>query len=84
MDRGSWWAIVHGVTKSQTRLNGLTLLRTEILHFDEVQLINILCIVLLISYLRNLGLNKTQKVFLTLCLRGFIALYFIFISVIDF
>ena len=24
-DRGAWWAIVHGVTKSQTRLNDLTL-----------------------------------------------------------
>ena len=21
MDRGAWWATVHGVTKSQTRLN---------------------------------------------------------------
>ena len=21
MDRGAWWAVVHGVTKSQTRLN---------------------------------------------------------------
>ena len=21
MDRGAWWAIVHGVTKSQTRMN---------------------------------------------------------------
>ena len=25
MDRGAWWAIVHGVTKSQTRLSDLTL-----------------------------------------------------------
>ena len=23
MDGGAWWAIVHGVTKSQTRLNNL-------------------------------------------------------------
>ena len=23
VDRGGWWAIVHGVTKSQTRLKGL-------------------------------------------------------------
>ena len=22
MDRGAWWATVHGVTKSQTRLSG--------------------------------------------------------------
>ena len=25
MDGGPWWATVHGVTKSQTRLNDLTL-----------------------------------------------------------
>ena len=24
MDRGAWWTIVHGVTKSQTRLSMLT------------------------------------------------------------
>ena len=24
MDRGAWWAAVHGVTKSQTRLSDLT------------------------------------------------------------
>ena len=24
MDRGAWWAIVHGVSKSQTRLKRLT------------------------------------------------------------
>ena len=24
MDRGAWWAVVHGVTKSQTRLNDFT------------------------------------------------------------
>ena len=24
MDRGAWWAAVHGVTKSQTRLNDFT------------------------------------------------------------
>ena len=24
MDRGAWWATVHGVTKSQTRLSGYT------------------------------------------------------------
>ena len=25
MDRGAWWATVHGVAKSQTQLNDLTL-----------------------------------------------------------
>ena len=24
MDRGAWWATIHGVSKSQTRLNGFT------------------------------------------------------------
>ena len=24
MDRGAWWAIVHGVTKSQTQMRGLS------------------------------------------------------------
>ena len=24
MDRGAWWAAVHGVTKNQTRLSGFT------------------------------------------------------------
>jgi len=28
MDRGAWWATVHGVTKSWTRLNDLTLSAT--------------------------------------------------------
>ena len=29
MDRGAWWAIVHGVAKSQTRLSDFTSLRME-------------------------------------------------------
>ena len=24
MDRGAWWATIHGVTKSQTQLKGLS------------------------------------------------------------
>ena len=28
MDRGAWWATVHGVTKSQTRLSDFTLTLT--------------------------------------------------------
>ena len=28
MDRGAWWATVHGVTKSQTQLNDFTSLRS--------------------------------------------------------
>ena len=30
MDGGDWWAIVHGVAKSRTRLSGLTSLITVI------------------------------------------------------
>ena len=29
MDRGAWWATVHGVTKSQTRLSTLTLRESQ-------------------------------------------------------
>ena len=28
MDKGPWWAAVHGVTKSQTRLSGFTFTET--------------------------------------------------------
>ena len=30
MDRGAWWATVHGVTKSQTRLSDLAHTGTEL------------------------------------------------------
>ena len=30
MDRGAWWATVHGVAKSQTRLNDFTSLQTMV------------------------------------------------------
>ena len=33
MDGGAWWAAVHGVTKSQTRLSNFTL----ILHFYALE-----------------------------------------------
>ena len=32
MDREAWWAAIHGVTKSQTRLSGLT----ELNGFDLI------------------------------------------------
>ena len=32
MDRGAWWATVHGVTKSQTRLSDLTFTFTFVIH----------------------------------------------------
>ena len=33
MDGGAWWAAVHGVTKSRTRLNGFTLT----FHFSALE-----------------------------------------------
>ena len=33
MDGGTWWAAVHGVAKSQTRLSNFTL----ILHFPALE-----------------------------------------------
>ena len=33
MDRGAWWATVHGVTKSQTRLTN-----TFIFNFDKFEI----------------------------------------------
>ena len=32
MDRGAWWATVHGVAKSRTRLSDFTLLLTQMTH----------------------------------------------------
>ena len=34
MDRGAWWATVHGITKSQTQLNDFTSLHFTSLHKD--------------------------------------------------
>ena len=34
MDRGTWWAAVHGVTKSRTRLSDFTYLLMHILIFN--------------------------------------------------
>ena len=42
MDRGVWWAAVYGVTKSQTRLRGLSMhaqhygFESQLLHFAAV------------------------------------------------
>ena len=37
MDRGAWWAPVHGVTKSQTQLKQLSLIYIKV-HLKIVQL----------------------------------------------
>ena len=39
MDGGAWWAIVHGVTKSQTRLSNYTLpvVDTQICSFNTTK-----------------------------------------------
>ena len=36
LDRGAWWATVHGVTKSQTRLSFLKILLTVIFKNTEI------------------------------------------------
>ena len=33
MDRGAWWATIHGVAKSQTRLNEFTFTFTAVLQY---------------------------------------------------
>ena len=35
MDRGAWWAAVHGVAKSQTQLSDFTSLHFTSLHFKD-------------------------------------------------
>ena len=42
MDRGAWWATVHGVAKSRTRLSDFT-------HFTHIYLKNIDIIFMLMS-----------------------------------
>ena len=37
MDRGAWWAIVHGVAKSWTRLSDFTFTLT---HLEKIQMDN--------------------------------------------
>ena len=36
MDRGAWWAIVHGVTKSQTRLSDSPLLSLYFIDYPNL------------------------------------------------
>ena len=35
MNRGAWWALVHGVAKSRARLSDLTLLYFTLLYYTE-------------------------------------------------
>ena len=49
MDRGTWWATVHGVTKSRTRLSDFTFLWNKP------------GIVVLILQMRKLGLRALPK-----------------------
>ena len=41
MDRGAWWAIVHGVSKSQTQLNNLTCMHALSKHRNSLTTSNI-------------------------------------------
>ena len=36
MDRGAWWATVHGLTKSQTRLKQLSMLGSVFCFVNEM------------------------------------------------
>ena len=38
MDRGAWWATVHGVSKSQTRLSALNKIKKELSVYDDSEL----------------------------------------------
>ena len=61
MDRGAWWAIVHGVTKSRTRLSdwhlvwcfwGLSLLHhVAVLHFHIVCFIDYMVILIIWNFI---------------------------------
>ena len=42
MDGGAWWATVHGVTKSQTRLSNLTFIFIHINSFEAETVIHIM------------------------------------------
>ena len=42
MDRGAWWATVHGITKSWTRLNDLVYANGAILKKESIMLITII------------------------------------------
>ena len=35
MDRGAWWATVHGVSKSQTRLSALNKIKKELSVYND-------------------------------------------------
>ena len=39
MDREAWWATIHGVTKSRTRLSNFTLYTHILFHYDLAQVI---------------------------------------------
>ena len=43
MDGGAWWATVHGVAKSQTRLSILTTTTVQRNHLQQTQETNISC-----------------------------------------
>ena len=66
MDRGAWWAAVHGVTQSQTRLKQLSSSssRSRIYYGNEkskVERISIIC------YFLCKKRNKNMYTFLHLC-----------------
>ena len=45
MDRGAWWAAVHGITKSRTRLSDFTYLLTMLLIFNSTDTFGTYCVI---------------------------------------
>ena len=43
MDRGAWWARVHGVTKSQTRLSDFTIIFPNV-KIHQYLILSVVCV----------------------------------------
>jgi len=59
MDRGAWWAILHGVAKSRTRLSNFTSLHCIVICFSK-KIIN-LCAHQQITNHLNYGTNTQWR-----------------------
>ena len=56
MDRGAWWATVHGVAKSQTRLSDFSFLlstvKIEVPHFNSYEMFHWMACCLVLSHIQ--------------------------------
>ena len=59
MDGGTWWATVHGVTKSRTRLSDFTFTFTEIVTFVAYLYFTFMCYFTNFSETENNALANT-------------------------